>query len=55
VIGLVLAPIAEKSFRASMMYTNGEIAPLALQPVPIVCAILTIAMAYVMNRSRKNV
>jgi len=41
VIGLVLAPIAEKSFRASLMYTAGDI-------------VLTAAMGYMMFRSNKN-
>jgi putative tricarboxylic transport membrane protein len=54
VIGLVLAPIAEKSFRASLMYTAGEITPLVLQPVPIICIVLTAAMGYMMFRSNKN-
>ncbi len=54
VIGLVLAPIAEKSFRASLMWTDGAILPLAVQPVPIIAAALTILMVVVMQRSNKN-
>lgn len=54
VIGLVLAPIAETSFRSALMYTNGAILPLMLKPVPIICLVLTVVMALLMFRNEKN-
>ncbi len=54
VIGLVLAPIAETSFRTAVMYTAGDITPLLLTPIPIACAILTALMAYLMFRVNKT-
>lgn len=54
VIGLVLAPIAETSFRKATMYTGGDVLPLVFTPVPVVCMILTALMTYLMFRVRKN-
>jgi len=50
VVGLVLAPIAETSFRKATMYTGGDILPLLLTPVPIACVALTALMSYLMFR-----
>lgn len=52
VIGLVLAPIAETSFRNAVMFTGGEILPLVFTPVPVICMILTAIMWYLMFRIR---
>lgn len=52
VIGLVLAPIAETSFRNATMYTGGDILPLLITPVPVICAILTAVMWFLMFRIR---
>lgn len=53
VIGLVLAPIAETSLRQATMYTGGSVWPLLATPVPIICAILTAGMWYMMFRVRR--
>mgnify|MGYP003627663199 CR=1 FL=1 len=54
VIGLVLAPLAETSFRNATMYTDGDILPLIFTPIPVACMILTAIMWYFMFRIRKN-
>ena len=54
VIGLVLAPIAETSFRNATMYTGGDVLPLVFTPIPITCMILTGVMWYFMFRIREN-
>lgn len=54
VIGIVLAPLAETTYRTATMYTGGTIVPYLLTPVPIICAVLTVAMTYFMFRTRKN-
>lgn len=54
VVGLVLAPIAETSYRTATMFTGGSVLPLLLTPVPIVCAVLTAGMWYMMFRIRQD-
>lgn len=54
VIGLVLAPIAETSFRQATMFTGGSVLPLLATPVPILCALLTAVMWYMMFRIRRD-
>ncbi|WP_306119069.1 MULTISPECIES: tripartite tricarboxylate transporter permease [unclassified Roseitalea] len=54
VIGLVLAPIAETSFRKATMYTGGDVLPLVFTPIPLICMALTAIMAYLMFRVNKN-
>ena len=54
VVGLVLAPIAETSFRQATMYTGGSVLPLLATPVPIACAVLTAGMWYMMFRVRND-
>jgi putative tricarboxylic transport membrane protein len=54
VIGLVLAPIAEDSFRKATMFTGGSVWPLLATPVPIICALLTAGMWYMMFRIRRH-
>ncbi|NRA21833.1 MAG: tripartite tricarboxylate transporter permease [Oceanospirillaceae bacterium] len=54
VIGLVLAPIAETSYRSATMYTDGEVLPLILTPVPLVCIAISILMGFLMFRMNKN-
>lgn len=54
VVGLVLAPIAETSFRQATMYTGGSVTPLLMTPVPIICAVLTAGMWYMMFRIRSH-
>ncbi|MCR9135138.1 MAG: tripartite tricarboxylate transporter permease [Alphaproteobacteria bacterium] len=54
VIGLVLAPIAETSFRQATMFTGGSVLPLLATPVPILCALLTAGMWYMMFRIRRD-
>lgn len=55
VIGVVLAPIAETSYRTATMYTGGDIMPLLLTPVPLICIALTAAMTVFMTRVNRNV
>lgn len=55
VIGVVLAPLAETTFRTATMYTGGSVLPLLFTPVPILCALLTAVMTYFMFRTRENV
>lgn len=55
VIGLVLAPIAETSFRTATMYTGGSVLPLVFTPVPMICITLTLAMTWFMVRINRNV
>jgi len=55
VIGLVLAPIAELSYRKATMYTDGEVLPLLWTPVPILCIVITVAMSLFMTRINRNV
>lgn len=50
VIGFVLGPIAEASLRSALMYTDGDIIPLAFAPFPIACMIVTIGMIYLMHK-----
>ena len=54
VVGLVLAPIAETSFRKATMFTGGSVLPLLATPVPLLCALLTAGMWYLMFRIRDN-
>ena len=54
VIGLVLAPIAENSLRRALMFTDGAVLPLLWAPVPILCALLTVAMFVLMKRMDRN-
>lgn len=54
VIGIVLAPLAETTFRTATMYTGGTVLPLLFTPIPIICALLTVGMTYLMFRTRKN-
>lgn len=54
VIGVVLAPLAETTYRTATMYTGGSILPYLVTPVPIICAVLTAVMTYLMFRARKN-
>lgn len=49
VIGFILAPIAESSFRAATMFTDGAILPLLYAPVPIIAFIVIVIMA-ILNR-----
>lgn len=55
VIGLVLAPIAEVSYRQATMYTAGDVLPLLATPIPILCAAITVAMTLFMIRVNRNV
>lgn len=55
VIGLVLAPIAETSYRKATMYTGGDVLPLLFTPIPLTCIALTALMALFMFRVNKNV
>lgn len=55
VIGLVLAPIAETSYRKATMYTGGDVLPLLFTPIPMICVALTILMTLFMFRVNKNV
>jgi len=55
VIGLVLAPIAETSFRAATMYTDGQMVPLIFTLVPMVSVALTIVMTVFMFRVNRDV
>jgi putative tricarboxylic transport membrane protein len=50
VIGFVLGPIAEASFRSALMYTDGAFLPLALAPFPIGCMLVAVGMIYLMQK-----
>lgn len=54
VIGFVLGPVAETSFRSATMYTNGEIMPLLLSPFPIACFIVATMMVLMMLRLERK-